>query len=67
MHIKIVINMDNAAFEDNGNGEEVASILADAIISVQGTELEVGDEITLRDSNGNRVGQLEVKKGSVKI
>lgn len=57
MKAKIIVNMDNAAFED-GQGAELARILrrlADDVAS--------GDSFaTLRDINGNRVGGFVIIK-----
>jgi len=60
MRLTIVIDMDNAAFEDNGRRYEVEQILNKivnkmALLSV--------DKINLRDSNGNTVGYAETTEG----
>jgi hypothetical protein len=56
MKAKIEIQMDNAAFEDNGPASELAHILRDLA-----KHIENGDtERALMDSNGNRVGRFEV-------
>lgn len=48
--LRIDINCDNAAFEDNLT-YEVSRILEDIKLKLHGC-----DDITLRDHNGNRVG-----------
>lgn len=55
MKIKIEINMDNAAFEDNPN--ELTEILANIGNRVGWHNLKEG---TVRDSNGNVVGTYKV-------
>ena len=60
MKLKITIEMDNAAFADDGNGgrDEAASILEKVRCKLmQGSETKAG----LYDQNGNRVGQWEIK------
>jgi hypothetical protein len=56
MQITINVNLDNAAFEDNPN--ELQEILARQIPH----NLKPGDDGTLKDSNGNRVGSYEVNE-----
>jgi len=57
MTLRIEIDMDNAAFEDNGYQYEVASIL-ERVPRV----FDDGPRINLRDSNGNTVGFAEVSE-----
>lgn len=65
MKIKIEIECDNAAFEDNGMGAEVGRILRKI-----GAELDAviangygQDGLPLRDSNGNVVGEYRLDWG----
>lgn len=66
MTLKIEIEMDNAAFESGEDrpeyvdASEPARILQKLIVGWKGTELQHGDNWTLRDINGNKVGQAEV-------
>jgi len=53
MKLTIEIDMDNAAFEDNGQDVEVRAILSQ--LTRQFGRLDDG-QITLRDTNGNKVG-----------
>lgn len=61
--LRITIKMDNAAFEDN-EGPEVARILrAYAAHIDDGCRWDAYDaEKTLRDSNGNTVGEAKVTR-----
>lgn len=55
--LTLKINTDNAAFEDNGVGSEVAVILrrlANNIEDLEGRDLD--ESFALMDSNGNKVG-----------
>jgi uncharacterized protein YxjI len=61
MKAVITIQMDNAAFEDS-NGDELFLILRSLEDSIWGCQLKKGDTRTLRDSNGNTVGQMVIKK-----
>jgi hypothetical protein len=54
MKLKIEINMDNAAFEDNAE-EEIRAILANVTPNMSKYSI-----IKLRDSNGNTVGHYEI-------
>lgn len=56
MKIRIVVNMDNAAFDDNP--AELADILSDVAAAVD--HGQTGGRCM--DSNGNSVGQWEVRK-----
>jgi hypothetical protein len=61
MKAVIVINMENAAFDD-APASELARILRDTAKRIQ----ENGDgEITLRDINGNTVGYFTIVRGKV--
>jgi hypothetical protein len=55
----ITIAMDNAAFEDNGEGREVSNILAK--ISAKCRNYGRCEDLRLQDSNGNYVGEAVVK------
>ena len=57
MDLTIRINMDNAAF-DESRGDEVERILREVSRLLPNPGL--GDEVTLRDINGNTVGNAEV-------
>jgi hypothetical protein len=63
MDITIMINTDNAAFEDDP-GAEVARILRNLAKEVDGITLDPGDYANLRDSNGNTVGKCTVSESS---
>lgn len=60
MKATITVKMDNAAFEDNGNGNELARILEKAAAWAGSAILSAGDSKNLFDINGNKVGTLEV-------
>lgn len=51
--------MDNAAFEDT-NGYEAAVLLRKMASKVDGSNLTGGDEFTVTDSNGNKVGKMKI-------
>lgn len=53
MNIRIEVNLDNSAFEDNP--DELHNVVGQIPRNVR-----PGDDGKLRDSNGNRVGQWEV-------
>lgn len=57
-------NMDNEAFADGGNGQEVRRILRklSAAGGALADELEEGDAGRLMDLNGNRVGGWHVEE-----
>ncbi len=60
MAIQITIDTGNAAFEDNGSGNEVASILEDLAAHFRGIGTGPAEDISgkhLYDSNGNEVGR----------
>jgi len=61
--LKISINTDNAAFEDENLGSEISRILksyANAIESVIDPDTSWELETRLRDINGNTVGQVKL-------
>ncbi len=60
MKIKITIDTNNAAFEDCGTGPEVARILKQLAEDLDFCDcIGPGQEIPLRDCNGNTCGLLE--------
>lgn len=60
MQLKITINMDNEAFE-NDNTREVTRILRAYCNKIdKGGELLNGDTETLMDANGNSAGNAKV-------
>jgi hypothetical protein len=59
MEITIKINLDNAAFEKNGNDVELSRILEEFARSCYFAKLEESKG-NLRDVNGNKVGTWEV-------
>lgn len=61
MKLKLEIKMDNAAFEENA-GSEVARILRQIADEVDCRDLLPGEEIRLRDINGNTVGQAKITR-----
>lgn len=68
MKLKITITMDNAAFEAavetkrSRNGWEPAQILTDLADEMRDGPLEAGQTFSLRDSNGNKVGEAKVTR-----
>lgn len=62
MKLKITIEMDNAAFEEN-NGTEAARILRTFADEIDGGNYPVSGIIKpLRDVNGNQVGTAKVTR-----
>ena len=67
MHCTVKVRMDNAAFSD-GPGAELARILREVADEVEGglhdaSQVRHGPwEVSLRDTNGNRVGEMVVRK-----
>ena len=63
MKFKVVIDVENAAFEDENMGTELARILREVADTVDGTSGETESiEGTLRDVNGNKVGQYRFEE-----
>ena len=61
MKFKIEIDIENAAFEDSGEGREVSEILYGIINKIQPIdEFEIGEKGRTRDMNGNTVGFWEI-------
>lgn len=50
---KLVVSVNNAAFEDHGEAQEVARILREAADRLAGTGCGT---MALQDRNGNKVG-----------
>lgn len=64
--ILIEIEIDNAAFQDEPAGVEVARILRLIAQKVDGEDLcEPRFEMSLRDINGNRVGKARAVPGKL--
>ena len=61
MKIRIEINCDNAAFEDDMFGE-VNRILGEKLPGLSSEIAEPGDSYPLMDINGNKVGTLTVEE-----
>lgn len=62
MKLKVTIEMDNAAFEDQA-GSECARILRDVADKLEGRDMvSTGELFTTRDYNGNRVGEVKVTR-----
>lgn len=62
MRFFLGFDMDNDAFRED-TGPEVARILRDVAAQVEHWSLESGDLRPVRDSNGNTVGEWEVREG----
>jgi len=63
MQITVVINCDNAAFEDDpGNELENIFLWLSADASNAGRDLSKLNGLQIRDSNGNTVGTVKVRK-----
>lgn len=58
MKITIEITTGNAAFADAGSGSQTAAILRELTAWLDGAELGAGLTRTLRDANGNKVGEF---------
>lgn len=58
MELTLIINIENSAFED-ANGTELAVILRKLADRADGSQLD-GVSWTVMDSNGNKVGKLEI-------
>lgn len=63
MKVLISIDCGNAAFDDGMEGVEVARILRELAEKVDERGMREGDVYPARDVNGNRVGELKVKRG----
>ena len=61
MKLKVEIEMDNAAFSENGSGTEVARILQALAKKVDGQDLDESFGTRLMDVNGNKVGTADVE------
>lgn len=62
--LRVLIDTDNAVFEDQGIHHELARILRVAADKVEGgTRRDLKDGITLRDVNGNTVGRAQLVRG----
>lgn len=55
--VVITVNLQNSAFSDCA-GSELARILRNLADKVDGMNENLGNEISLRDINGNRVGNM---------
>lgn len=55
--VVIHVNLQNSAFSDCA-GAELARILRELADKVEYSHSELGDEISLRDINGNKVGNM---------
>jgi O-succinylbenzoate synthase len=64
MKLKIVIVMENAAFELEGQNAEAARILESLATDMRSGNClgDPGDHETLMDINGNRVGEAKVTR-----
>ena len=58
---RIVMDMSNAAFVDDDHGEELADILRGLADRIDGRSVVSGQTWTLKDHNGNTVGQAEAE------
>ena len=67
MKCKIEIEMDNAAFEDYGHAQELRNILEKLILKLEMSEIEPGLFFSAFDTNGNRVGKLEISGRKLKL
>ena len=57
MKVKIEFNTDNAAFEDNFEGE-IVRILDD--LKIRLGYLDMGRPLVIRDINGNVIGEMNL-------
>lgn len=64
MKLKIEIELDNAAFEDNGP-EEVTRILECLASRLPDPPALTGQELSCHDVNGNWVGYARIVKGKI--
>ena len=56
---KLTLEMNNAAFVDSGEANELARILRELADRIEQDGLDSGEPIRLRDVNGNTVGSAE--------
>lgn len=62
MKVTITISMDNAAFTDGNNGDELARILRELARYVENDDLVSGEVRLVSDLHNNRVGELKVTR-----
>lgn len=55
--VVITVNLQNSAFSECP-GAELAKILRELADKVEYMDSDLGNEISLRDTNGNRVGNM---------
>ena len=60
MKLTVTIKMDNAAFHDGDNGNELARILRGLAERLDNATVSPGAALNLRDVNGNTVGEARV-------
>ena len=59
--INITFRTDNAAFEGEARGPEIARILRQLAATLESrSRLHLGYEADIRDANGNKVGEVVV-------
>lgn len=65
MNLKLSMELDNSAFETGNDqtrsGSEIARILRAQADLMEHGNVAVGDVMSLRDANGNRVGNWTVE------
>ena len=61
MKFKLEIDIDNASFEDNGEGREISNVLHNIINIIEHIdEFSLDDKGRARDMNGNTVAFWEI-------
>lgn len=60
MTVRIKIDCDNAAFEDDPAGELGRILTSASLLLFKNWDGTVGNGFPLRDSNGNTVGEVEI-------
>ena len=61
MKFKLEIDIDNASFEDNGEGREISNVLHNIINKIEHIdEFSLDDKGRARDMNGNTVAFWEI-------
>ncbi len=60
MVLKIEICLDNAAFQEAPNGNEITHILRDFALLLDGVRIGRGFYHVLRDTNGNNTGSATI-------